>query len=61
MVEVLSGLKGDETLASSNLSQLATGTSVRTGQNGDAAAAPGGGGRRGGNGGRARGTNEGGR
>ncbi|MES1255791.1 MAG: efflux RND transporter periplasmic adaptor subunit [Acidobacteriota bacterium] len=31
VVEVLSGLKGDEVLASSNLNQLATGTSVRTG------------------------------
>ena len=41
VIEVLSGLKGDETLASSNLGQLATGTSVRTGQGGNAAA-PGG-------------------
>jgi RND family efflux transporter MFP subunit len=30
LVEVTSGLKGDETLATSNLSQLATGVSVRT-------------------------------
>jgi hypothetical protein len=30
LVEVVSGLKGDETLATTNLSQLATGVSVRT-------------------------------
>ena len=52
VVEVVNGLKGDETLASSNLSQLATGTSVRTGQGGEAAGGDGqrGGGRRGGRG-----------
>lgn len=32
VMEVLTGLKGDETLAASNLSQLATGTAVRVGQ-----------------------------
>jgi len=31
LVEVTSGLKGDETLATTNLSQLATGVTVRTG------------------------------
>jgi hypothetical protein len=29
-VEVVAGLKGDETLATTNLSQLATGVSVRS-------------------------------
>lgn len=33
VMEVLTGLKGDETLAASNLNQLATGTAVRGGQN----------------------------
>ena len=55
VVEVMTGLKGDEALASSNLSQLATGTSVRTGEGGEGA---GGGGRRGGRG-RGRGNPEG--
>ena len=32
LVEITSGLKGDETLATTNLSQLATGVSVRTGK-----------------------------
>jgi multidrug resistance efflux pump len=35
LVEIVNGLKGDETLASSNLSQLATGVSVREGHAGD--------------------------
>jgi RND family efflux transporter MFP subunit len=34
LVEITSGLKGDETLATSNLSQLATGVSVRVGEEG---------------------------
>jgi RND family efflux transporter MFP subunit len=34
LVEVTSGLKGDETLATSNLSQLATGVTVRVGRGG---------------------------
>jgi RND family efflux transporter MFP subunit len=34
LVEATSGLKGDETLATTNLSQLATGVSVRTGDDG---------------------------
>jgi RND family efflux transporter MFP subunit len=34
MVEVTSGLKGNETLATTNLSQLATGVSVQTGGSG---------------------------
>jgi hypothetical protein len=48
--EITEGLKGNETLASSNLNQLATGTSVRIGGGeGEEGAAPGGegGGRRG--------------
>jgi len=50
LVEVISGLKGKETLASSNLNQLATGTLVHSGKDGDAMPAGGGGGRgRGGN------------
>ena len=50
LVEVIAGLKGTETLASSNLSQLATGTLVRGGKDGDALPARGAGGpRRGGN------------
>jgi RND family efflux transporter MFP subunit len=35
LVEVVDGLKGSEVLAASNLGQLATGTSVSTGQGGD--------------------------
>jgi membrane fusion protein, multidrug efflux system len=35
LVEVTSGLKGDETLATTNLSQLATGVSVRVGKPGE--------------------------
>jgi RND family efflux transporter MFP subunit len=38
LVEVTSGLKGDETLATTNLSQLATGVSVRVGKPGEATA-----------------------
>jgi RND family efflux transporter MFP subunit len=34
LVEIVAGLKGDETLAATNLSQLATGTDVRVGANG---------------------------
>jgi RND family efflux transporter MFP subunit len=37
LVEVTSGLKGDETLATSNLSQLATGVTVRVGRGGQEA------------------------
>jgi RND family efflux transporter MFP subunit len=53
LVEVTAGLKGDETLATSNLSQLATGVSVRT-DTGEENAPTGqaGGGRRGEGGGR---------
>jgi membrane fusion protein, multidrug efflux system len=57
--EITDGLKGDETLASSNLNQLATGTTVRIG-GGDGEDAPAGGGaangagRRGGRAGRGR-------
>jgi RND family efflux transporter MFP subunit len=53
LVEVTAGLKGDETLATSNLSQLATGVSVRT-DTGEENAPSGqaGGGRRGEGGGR---------
>jgi multidrug efflux pump subunit AcrA (membrane-fusion protein) len=53
LVEVVSGLKGDETLATTNLSQLATGVSVRddTGEENGTASPPGGG-RRGESGGR---------
>jgi RND family efflux transporter MFP subunit len=53
LVEVTSGLKGDETLATSNLSQLATGVTVHIGREGGAKGAdssggsPQGGGRRG--------------
>ncbi len=68
VVEILGGLKGDETLASSNLNQLATGTSVRVaGANGEAAPATtggsggGGGGRRSGGRGRGQTNNQGGR
>jgi RND family efflux transporter MFP subunit len=35
LVEITSGLKGDETLATTNLSQLATGVSVRAGNPGE--------------------------
>ena len=58
LVEITSGLKGDELLATTNLSQLATGVSVRTngpGEDGpadDAGARQGRGGRRGGQGAR---------
>jgi multidrug efflux pump subunit AcrA (membrane-fusion protein) len=53
LVEVTTGLKGDETLATSNLSQLATGVTVRIGRPGDDSAGDTGGeGRRGGRGGR---------
>jgi hypothetical protein len=48
--EITDGLKGDEVLASSNLSQLATGTTVRIGSGSDeegAMPAPEGSGRRG--------------
>ena len=38
LVEVTSGLKGDETLATANLSQLATGVSVRVGDDGEGGA-----------------------
>ncbi len=63
LVEILSGLKGDETLASSNLNQLATGTSVRVaGAGGEGAAGSNGdGGRRGGGRGRGETNNQGGR
>lgn len=53
LVEITDGLKGDETLATSNLSQLATGVTVHTGREGGAKGAdstggsPQGGGRRG--------------
>jgi RND family efflux transporter MFP subunit len=39
LVEVVAGLKGDETLATSNLTQLANGVAVTTGAAGDAAGA----------------------
>ena len=49
LVEVTSGLKGDEVLATVNLNQLATGVTVTTGKAGDAGGAtPGGGSGRGG-------------
>ena len=35
LVEITSGLKGDEILATANLSQLATGVNVRTAEEGD--------------------------
>lgn len=62
LVEILSGLKGNETIATSNLNQLATGTNVRVGGQGGDAAAPasnggGGNGRRGGGRGRGQTTN----
>jgi membrane fusion protein, multidrug efflux system len=52
MVEITSGLKGDETVATSNLSQLATGVSVRVGGAGNEVAEDGRGSGRNGNGGR---------
>jgi RND family efflux transporter MFP subunit len=45
LVEVTSGLKGNETLATTNLSQLATGVTVHVGDDGEAAPAPGAAGR----------------
>ena len=39
LVEITSGLKGDETLATSNLSQLATGVTVHVGAPGEEVAA----------------------
>jgi RND family efflux transporter MFP subunit len=39
LVEITSGLKGDETLATTNLSQLATGVTVRVGAPGEGAPA----------------------
>jgi len=51
LVEITSGLKGDETLATTNLSQLATGVTVRVGRPGeDNPDQPGGGPRQGGEG-----------
>ena len=44
LVEVTSGLKGDEMLAIANLNQLATGVTVTTGRGGAAGGAPAGGG-----------------
>jgi RND family efflux transporter MFP subunit len=41
LVEITSGLKGDETLATTNLNQLATGVAIRVGRGGDEAAADG--------------------
>jgi hypothetical protein len=38
LVEVTSGLKGDELLATANLNQLATGVTVTVGKSGDGAA-----------------------
>jgi hypothetical protein len=35
LVEITSGLKGDETLATTNLNQLATGVTIRIGRVGD--------------------------
>jgi multidrug efflux pump subunit AcrA (membrane-fusion protein) len=52
LVEVNSGLRGDELLAIGNLSQLATGTPVHVGEEGEAAPTSGGGRRGGGDGGR---------
>ncbi|MGB7217228.1 MAG: efflux RND transporter periplasmic adaptor subunit, partial [Vicinamibacterales bacterium] len=64
LVEILSGLKGNETIATSNLNQLATGTNVRVAGQGADAGAPassggggGGNGRRGGGRGRGQTTN----
>jgi RND family efflux transporter MFP subunit len=60
LVEVISGLKGDELVATSNLSQLATGTDVRVGS--DSSNVGNGGAHENGNGGRSgRGRGEGGR
>ena len=62
LIEVVAGLKGTETLASSNLSQLATGTAVHSGKEGDAVPTGGPGGRgRGGNRGQGGNRGEGGR
>jgi RND family efflux transporter MFP subunit len=52
LVEVTSGLKGGETLATTNLSQLATGVSVRVGRAGEESASEGTGGAREGRAGR---------
>ncbi len=41
LVEITSGLKGDETLATTNLNQLATGVTIRVGRVGDEAAVDG--------------------
>jgi HlyD family secretion protein len=41
LVEITSGLKGDETLATTNLNQLATGVTIRVGRIGDEAAVEG--------------------
>jgi membrane fusion protein (multidrug efflux system) len=48
LVEIVEGLKGTEILATSNVNQLATGTSVRTGADGEEARGDGRGGRQGG-------------
>ena len=65
LVEILSGLKGDETIAASNLNQLATGTNVSVGGEAGGRAAPGtnsgDGGRRGDGRGRGQANNQGGR
>ena len=63
LVEVTAGLQGMETLATSNLSQLATGTSVRVGKDNDAprTGGPAGGSRRRSNGGPGGNRGEGGR
>ena len=61
LIEVTAGLKGTETLASSNLSQLATGTAVHVGKDGAAMPGRGSGGRRGGNVGHGGNRGEGGR
>jgi multidrug efflux pump subunit AcrA (membrane-fusion protein) len=52
LVEITSGLEGDETLATTNLSQLATGVSVRVAKPGEASASDTTGGGRDGRGGR---------
>src|SRR5262249_52946177 len=59
--EITEGLKGSETLAASNLNQLATGTNVRVGSGdgeGEGAMPAGAGGRKGGRGGRGRGEDQ---
>ena len=61
VVEIVEGLKGDETVATSNINQLATGTSVHMGEGGDEPAGRGAGGRRGdagGSGGRREGPSQ---